>query len=112
MKSIHMLLVSTAVLVAPATSAFAQDGEVQAEQATEDAYSDNEIIVTATRRDQAAQDVPLSVSVVGGEQLANAGVVDIRGIQQLAPSLKTTVHRRQRSPTAAHPVRPDRGVWR
>ena len=82
-----------AVLVAPTTAAFAQDGEVQAQEATttaDDAYSDNEIIVTATRRDQAAQDVPLAVSVVGGEQLANAGVVDIRGIQQLAPSLKTT----------------------
>ena len=107
MKSIHMLLASAAVLVAPTTAAFAQDGEVttgsaqettvtQDQSATEqggavgDEYSDNEIIVSATRRDQAAQDVPLAVSVVGGEQLANAGVVDIRGIQQLAPSLKTT----------------------
>ena len=95
MKSIHMLLAGVAVLVAPTTAAFAQDGEVQTQEATatnadEEAYSDNDIIVTATRRDQAAQDVPLAVSVVGGEQLANAGVVDIRGIQQLAPSLKTT----------------------
>jgi len=92
MKSIHMLLAGVAVLVAPATSVFAQDGEVQAQEtgAQDEAFSDNEIIVTATRRDQAAQDVPLAVSVVGGEQLANAGVVDIRGIQQLAPSLKTT----------------------
>jgi iron complex outermembrane recepter protein len=101
MKSIHMLLASVAVLVAPTTAAFAQDGEVatgsaqdttvtEDASATEEQYSDNEIIVSATRRDQAAQDVPLAVSVVGGEQLANAGVVDIRGIQQLAPSLKTT----------------------
>ena len=95
MKSISMLLASVAVLVAPTTAAFAQDGEVATSSAqdttvAEDEYSDNEIIVSATRRDQAAQDVPLAVSVVGGEQLANAGVVDIRGIQQLAPSLKTT----------------------
>jgi iron complex outermembrane recepter protein len=107
MKSIHMLLAGVAVLVAPTTAVFAQEGEVatgsaqestvtQDQSATEeggaveDQYSDNEIIVSATRRDQAAQDVPLAVSVVGGEQLANAGVVDIRGIQQLAPSLKTT----------------------
>jgi iron complex outermembrane recepter protein len=95
MKSIHMLLASAAVLVTPVTAAFAQDAvTTQAEDATapaeEEAYSDNEIVVSATRRDQAAQDVPLAVSVVGGEQLANAGVVDIRGIQQLAPSLKTT----------------------
>lgn len=95
MKSIHMLLASVAVLVAPTTAAFAQEGEVATGSAqdttvAEEEYSDNEIIVSATRRDQAAQDVPLAVSVVGGEQLANAGVVDIRGIQQLAPSLKTT----------------------
>jgi iron complex outermembrane receptor protein len=95
MKSIHMLLASAAVLVTPVTAAFAQDAApTQAGDATapaqEEAYSDNEIVVSATRRDQAAQDVPLAVSVVGGEQLTNAGVVDIRGIQQLAPSLKTT----------------------
>lgn len=95
MKSIHMLLASVAVLLAPTTAAFAQEGEVATGSAqdttvAEEEYSDNEIIVSATRRDQAAQDVPLAVSVVGGEQLANAGVVDIRGIQQLAPSLKTT----------------------
>jgi iron complex outermembrane recepter protein len=93
MKSIHMLLASVAVLVAPTTAVFAQEGEVVQDEAAvpaEEVYSDNEIIVSATRRDQAAQDVPLAVSVVGGEQLANAGVVDIRGIQQLAPSLKTT----------------------
>lgn len=96
MKSIHMLLASAAVLVTPVNAAFAQDAEpatetTQADEAAaEEEFSDNEIIVTATRRDQAAQDVPLAVSVVGGEQLANAGVVDIRGIQQLAPSLKTT----------------------
>lgn len=94
MKSISMLLASVAVLVAPTTAVFAQEGEIVQDEATavpaEEVYSDNEIIVSATRRDQAAQDVPLAVSVVGGEQLANAGVVDIRGIQQLAPSLKTT----------------------
>lgn len=93
MKSIHMLLAGVAVLATPMTAAFAQEGEVVQDEAAvsaEEVYSDNEIIVSATRRDQAAQDVPLAVSVVGGEQLANAGVVDIRGIQQLAPSLKTT----------------------
>ena len=95
MKSISMLLASVAVLVAPTPAVFAQEGEVATGSAqdttvAEEEYSDNEIIVSATRRDQAAQDVPLAVSVVGGEQLANAGVVDIRGIQQLAPSLKTT----------------------
>lgn len=75
-----------------ATTAHAQDESVEATDpvAAEEEVAFDEIIVTATRRDQAAQDVPLAVSVVAGEQLANAGIVDIRGIQQLAPSLKTT----------------------
>ncbi len=75
-----------------ASAAQAQDaGTETSETATaEEEVAFDEIIVTATRRDQAAQDIPLAVSVVAGEQLANAGVVDIRGIQQLAPSLKTT----------------------
>ncbi len=75
-----------------ASVAQAQDaGTETSETATaEEEVAFDEIIVTATRRDQAAQDIPLAVSVVAGEQLANAGVVDIRGIQQLAPSLKTT----------------------
>jgi iron complex outermembrane receptor protein len=69
------------------TVAYAQDEAPAAEDAVEEEpIADDEIIVTATRRDQAAQDIPLAVSVVAGEQLANAGVVDIRGIQQLAPS--------------------------
>lgn len=49
-----------------------------------------EIVVTATGRQQVVQDIPVAVNVVAGEQIVNAGVVDIRGIQQLAPSLKTT----------------------
>jgi len=74
-----------------ASAAQAQDETVEAtDAAAEEDVAFDEIIVTATRRDQAAQDVPLAVSVVAGEQLANAGIVDIRGIQQLAPSLKTT----------------------
>ena len=64
-----------------ASAAQAQDaGTETSETATaEEEVAFDEIIVTATRRDQAAQDIPLAVSVVAGEQLANAGVVDIRG---------------------------------
>ena len=96
MRIVHGLLASAALIGAPAT-AFAQDtaqdqqGDAAgvAGEATADSYGD-EIIVTATRRSQVAQDVPIAVTVVGGEQLENAGIVDIRGIRQLTPSLQTT----------------------
>ncbi|RHW19322.1 TonB-dependent receptor [Sphingomonas gilva] len=58
--------------------------------AEEDYQSGNNIIVTATRRSETVQDVPLAVTAVGSELLQNAGVVDIRGLEQLAPSLQTT----------------------
>ncbi len=71
--------------------ALAQDAGTAADAPaeTEDSYGDD-IVVTATRREQLSQDVPLAVSVVGGEALENAGITDIRGIRQLTPSLQTT----------------------
>jgi outer membrane receptor protein involved in Fe transport len=74
-----------------AAPAFAQDAEAAADGTaeTEDSYGDD-IVVTATRREQLSQDVPLAVTVVGGDAIDNAGITDIRGIRQLTPSLQTT----------------------
>ena len=46
-----------------------------------------DIVVTATRRNQALSDVPLAVSAVTAESLANTGATDIRQMQQVSPSL-------------------------
>jgi outer membrane receptor protein involved in Fe transport len=59
------------------TPAFAQDEEVT-----------DEIVVTATGRAAAIQDVPLAVTAVSGEQLENSGVQDLRDVTQVAPSLQ------------------------
>src|SRR5690606_12218737 len=48
----------------------------------------DEILVTARRRDENAQDVPIALSVIGGEALAASGAVTLGQIQQLAPSLQ------------------------
>src|SRR4051812_4005674 len=47
----------------------------------------DEIIVTATRREQALSDVPLSISAVGAQALRNSGATDVRALNQLNPSL-------------------------
>ncbi|MGE0742783.1 MAG: TonB-dependent receptor [Hyphomonadaceae bacterium] len=59
------------------TPAMAQDDEVS-----------DEIVVTATGRAAAIQDVPLAVTAIGGETLANSGVQDLRDVTQVAPSLQ------------------------
>jgi iron complex outermembrane receptor protein len=49
-----------------------------------------EVVVTARRRDEALQDVPVSVVAIGQEALQRAGVRDSRDLTLLAPSLNTT----------------------
>jgi len=71
------ILLSSASLAAMGamSPAMAQDEEVS-----------DEIVVTATGRSAAIQDVPVAVTAVSGEQIQNSGVQDLRGVTQLAPS--------------------------
>ncbi|MCL6251611.1 TonB-dependent receptor [Altererythrobacter sp. KTW20L] len=47
----------------------------------------DQILVTAERREQNLQDVPVSATVLSGEQLTQRGVVTLNDIQQVAPSI-------------------------
>ncbi|NND69035.1 MAG: TonB-dependent receptor plug domain-containing protein, partial [Halioglobus sp.] len=49
-----------------------------------------EIIVTANRREQSLQEVPMSVSAFTGDFFKDAGVRDLAGLEQYTPSLKIT----------------------
>src|SRR5690349_19733624 len=65
------------------------EGAAVANQANEQQPVDsNDIIVTATRRNEALSDVPLAVSAVTAERLENTGATDIRALNQVAPSLQ------------------------
>jgi iron complex outermembrane receptor protein len=66
-----------------AGAAYAQDTE--ADEATVDA-----IIVTATKREQSLQDVPVVVTAVSGELMQDAGVKDIKDLTILTPGLTVT----------------------
>ncbi|MGL5840095.1 MAG: TonB-dependent receptor [Sphingorhabdus sp.] len=74
--------------IAIATTGFAAPVLAQ-EAIAEDDGSLSEIVVTAQRRQENLQDVPLSVDVVSGEKLAavNSGGADIRGLAGRVPSL-------------------------
>lgn len=49
-----------------------------------------EIIVTATRRNEALKDVAMAVDVASGEELEKLNIFDAKDIQQLAPGLELT----------------------
>ena len=66
------------------TPAFAQ---AQDSEGAETARDDNTIIVTATRRAQDVQDIPIAVTAVSQAQLDNQGVFNIQQISQLATSI-------------------------
>ena len=46
-----------------------------------------DIVITATRRNEALSDVPLAVSAITSETLENSGATDIRMLNQVSPSL-------------------------
>jgi len=48
------------------------------------------VIVTAQKREQNLQDVPIVVNVVSGQQLQDAGVRDVKDLQVLTPGLSVT----------------------
>ena len=77
----------TAILSVPAHA----EGEVAAEAASTseaETQPSNDIIVTARRRSESAQDIPLAVSVVDAKQLDATGAFNVNRLQQLAPTLQ------------------------
>ena len=79
------LLAASALTLFVATPAFAQD-TTQASQ--NEVQSDDEIVVTATKREQTLQDVPISVSVTGADTIEKSQITDLIDLQTVVPSLK------------------------
>ena len=73
-------LIATCFTLAPV--AFAQDSDNE-----ENSMVLEEVIVTAQKREQSLQDVPITVTAFSGEFITENGVQDIRDIQGLTPNL-------------------------
>ena len=66
----------------------ATEGAATQDQARQQQPVDTaDIIITATRRNQALSDVPMAVSAVTAQQLRFTGATDIRQLNQVSPSL-------------------------
>ncbi len=70
---LSILVVTTAITASLITPSFAQT-------------SDDEIIVTATKRVQSLEDVPIAVTALSSEELERSGVQDITRLEALSPS--------------------------
>jgi len=65
----------------------AGQGAVDNSDLAQQPVDSSDIVITATRRNQALSNVPLAVSAVTAENLQLSGATDIRQLNQLSPSL-------------------------
>jgi outer membrane receptor protein involved in Fe transport len=101
-KSLWLVSAGMLALAAPAVAQDAvspnddpqsTDGSANATQeagSVDGSGANGDIIVTATRRNEALSDVPLAVSAVTADTLENTGATDIRALNQVSPSLLVT----------------------
>ncbi|VWX56063.1 TonB-dependent receptor [Sphingorhabdus sp. 109] len=85
MKMINKILMAALCSTAMTTPAFAQDAAQEAET-----FDDNVIIVTATRRAEDVQDIPIAVTAVSPVQLERQGVVNVGQITNVSSSFSTS----------------------
>jgi iron complex outermembrane receptor protein len=87
-RSTLLLGAGLAALLSTPSAAFAQDQAPDEAAETAEEPNSNDIIVTARRRSESAQDIPLAVSVIDARQLDETGAFNVNRLQQLAPTLQ------------------------
>ncbi len=81
-----MLSTISIVSLSAGSVAYAQDNTPQAS----DEVDENVIIVTATKREQTLEEVPVAVSVTSAAAIERAQVRDLKDLQTLVPSLRVS----------------------
>ncbi|WP_007687867.1 hypothetical protein [Sphingobium indicum] len=79
-----LLMASTAALCSPA---FAQQSAA-ADQSATPVNQIEDIVVTAQKRSENVQKVPIAISALGGEALTNRGFDSLSTLTKLAPSIQ------------------------
>lgn len=70
----------------PAVAALVVAGDLRAQEVTS-SFGLEEVVVTATRREERLQDVPLAVSALSADQLAGTGFKELSDIQYALPGV-------------------------
>lgn len=72
------------------TAAMAQKEVDPAPAANSADTTDGDIIVTAQRKEERLQDVPLSISAISGDSLKDRAIVDVASLAKVAPGMNVT----------------------
>jgi outer membrane receptor protein involved in Fe transport len=91
-RAVHPALRGTAALLALSLPAVAAAEEAAP---AADTASGNEIVVTATKREQTLQDVPVAVTVTTDEAIERAHIRDLKDLPSLVPSLRLPTNQSQ-----------------
>lgn len=91
LKSFRAAMLAGGALGLSSMLAVPAQAQADAPQAAETAQSGvGDIVVTARRRAESVQDVPIAVTALSNEQVAVPGAVGLTQVAQLAPSLQIT----------------------
>lgn len=102
MKSPTVTMIRAALLSSIAMSCVGMSAPVWAQDAiAEEAGSMDEIIVTARRREESLQDVPIAVSAFSGESLEMRGALDLTEIGNITPNTTLETSRGSNSTLSA-----------
>ncbi|MET0983089.1 MAG: TonB-dependent receptor, partial [Telluria sp.] len=90
MKLVHRSAIATAALLALSSSAMgvahAQEASGAPAPASETAGDVQKVVVTARRREETLQDVPVSVTAFSADQLSKQGVPDVTALALALPN--------------------------
>jgi iron complex outermembrane receptor protein len=87
----HSPALRTMLMLSVCSAVFAMPTKVYAQDAVETAaVSDGDIVVTARRREERLQDVPIAITAVSQANLDSRGFDAVTDVQQIAPNLNFT----------------------
>ena len=84
LKKLKKLKKSTLVL---AIASIIHSGAIYAQESSKDDLAIERIEVTAQKRVQSIQEVPIALTALNGDELNEAGIVTVQNIQNISPSL-------------------------
>jgi iron complex outermembrane recepter protein len=81
-------IATAAMMPAIAHAQTVEDEAAASQDATESAGAIDEILVTAQKRSESVQKIPIAVTAIGGDDLRVAGISNVQGIVDSVPSLQ------------------------